>query len=75
MLLAVCLVFLVLAMLMGFFFGLGMLIFKLLYTLCIGLPIAICLVVLGMVFCITVIGIPIGSVLFRVAGFVLVPYR
>ena len=41
MLLAVCLVFLVLAMLMGFFFGLVMLIFKLLYTLCIGLPIAI----------------------------------
>ena len=72
MLLAVCLVFLVLAMLMGFFFGLGMLIFKLLYTLCIGLPIAICLVVLDPL---TVIGIPIGSMLFRVAGFVLVPYR
>ncbi len=59
----------------GIFFAVGGVLLKLLYVFCIGLPIAICIGVLGVVCCITVIGIPIGLLLFKAAGFVLVPFR
>lgn len=68
------LVFLLLVLL-GLFMAIGSLVFKLLYTLCIGFPIALCLCVFGILFCITIIGIPVGLALFRAAGFILVPYR
>ena len=59
----------------GLFFAVGILTLKILYTFCIGLPIAVCLTAAGMVLCITIIGIPIGLLLFRLAGFILVPFR
>ena len=59
----------------GLFFLLGTLVLKLLYLCCIGIPIAVCLGVLGLVFCITVIGIPVGMLFFRAAGFALAPFR
>ena len=67
--------FLICCILGAFFFGLGLLLFKVLYTFCIGLPLAVCLGTIGMVFCITVIGIPLGMLMFRLAGFVLLPFR
>lgn len=63
------------ALLIGLFCALGTLVLKILYTFCIGLPIALCLVVLGVIFCITIIGIPVGLGLFKAAGFVLVPFH
>lgn len=63
------------ALLFAFLFAGGALLIRVLYTFCIGFPIAICLGVAGMLLCITVIGIPVGLMLFRMAGFVLVPFR
>lgn len=68
-------VIMILILILAICLGIGTLLFKLLYTFCIGLPIAICLSVAGVVFCITIIGIPVGVILFRAAGFVLVPFR
>lgn len=65
---------LVLILIAGCFFAIGGLLVKLLYVCCIGLPIAICLGVCGLVCCITVIGIPVGTLLFKAAGFVLCPF-
>ncbi len=41
------------------------------YFLCIGLPVAIALGVLGLLLCVTIIGIPLGILLFKLAGGVL----
>lgn len=68
------LIFLLLVLLV-LFLSIGTLMFKLLYTLCIGFPIALCLCICGILLCITIIGIPVGLMLFKAAGFVLVPYR
>ncbi len=67
-------IFLLLVLLV-LFLSIGTLMFKLLYTLCIGFPIALCLCICGILLCITIIGIPVGLLLFKAAGFVLVPYR
>lgn len=75
MLLLTFLLLLLLLLCTGLFFAIGSLMLKILYTFCIGFPIAICLTAAGMVLCITIIGIPIGMLLFRLAGFVLVPFR
>ena len=64
-----------LCLFIGLFLMLGALLFKVLYVCCIGLPVAICLSVFGLLFCITLIGIPIGKLLFGAAGFVLAPFR
>lgn len=75
MILAVFLLLLIFALLSGVLFASGILVMKILYTFCIGLPIAICLGVIGVLLCITVIGVPVGLLLFRMAGVVLVPFR
>lgn len=71
----ILLTLILLAVFIGMFFTLGALAMKILYTFCIGLPIALCLSVFGILFCITIIGIPIGHLLFHIAGFVLAPFR
>ena len=75
MLLFACIMLVLLCVFIGLFLMLGALLFKVLYVCCIGLPIAVCLSVFGLLFCITVIGIPVGMLLFRTAGFVLAPFR
>ncbi len=74
MLLALLLLFLLFILLAGLFFTLGMVVFKILYICCIGIPFAICFCVLGAALCITVIGIPFGKLFFKAAGFVLSPF-
>ena len=64
----------VLCIMIGLFACIGGLLFKLLYTFLIGLPIAAVLVAFGILFCVTIIGIPIGVALFRAAGVVLFPF-
>lgn len=56
------------------FFTLGSVVLKVLYTFCIGLPAAVCIGAFGILFCMTIIGIPIGLLLFKLAGFVLLPF-
>ena len=75
MLLFTLIMLVLLVLFIGLFLMLGMLLFKILYVCCIGLPIALCLGVFGLLFCITIIGIPVGKLLFRMAGFVLAPFR
>ena len=75
MILAMFLLFVIFALLFGILFAGGILVVKILYTFCIGLPIAICFCIMGALFCITIIGVPIGLLLFKLAGFVLVPFR
>ncbi len=75
MLLFTLLMLVFLAMFIGLFLMLGVLLFKILYVCCIGLPIALCLGVFGLLFSITIIGIPIGKLFFHLAGFVLAPFR
>ncbi len=75
MILMTFILLLLLLVMIGMFFAIGGLMLKIIYTFCIGLPIALCLCVTGMVLCITIIGIPVGLLLFRAAGFVLAPFR
>lgn len=60
------------------FFGLlslfGVIVLKIVYFCCVGLPIAIILGTFGILCCITIIGIPLGKLFFRLAGFVLTPF-
>lgn len=75
MFLTLLIIIIFLGLFIALFLGIGTLLFKILYTFCIGLPIAICLSAVGVVFCITIIGIPVGVLLFKAAGVVLVPFR
>lgn len=49
-------------------FCIGGIVLRVVYFLCIGLPLAIVLGVLSILLCITIIGIPLGVVLFKLAG-------
>lgn len=49
----------------------GGIVLKIGYFLCIGLPVAIVLGALGLLLCVTIIGIPLGILLFKLAGGVL----
>lgn len=61
------------ALLLGLFFLFGVVMLKILYFCCIGLPVGLCLGVIGVLCCITIIGIPLGVLCFRMAGFVIAP--
>ena len=73
MLLFTFIMFLLFVLFLGLFLALGTIVLKLLYIFCIGIPFALCFAVLGALLCLTVIGIPLGKLLFRAAGFVLSP--
>lgn len=75
MLLVTLLVLLIFAMVIGLLFAVGELVLRILYICCIGFPIAVCIGLAGVICCITLIGIPVGMLLFRAAGFVLHPFR
>lgn len=75
MLLATVFVLVIIAVVIGLLFAIGELVLRILYVCCIGLPIAVCISLTGVICCITLIGIPVGLLLFRAAGFVLHPFR
>lgn len=52
----------------AFVFSAVGLLLRILYFLCIALPLSIALAVLGIILCCTIIGIPIGLACFRGAG-------
>lgn len=52
----------------AFVFSAVGLLLRILYFLCIALPLSIVLAVLGIILCCTIIGIPIGLACFRGAG-------
>lgn len=52
----------------AFVFSAVGLLLKILYFLCIALPLSILLAVLGVVLCCTIIGIPLGLACFKGAG-------
>ena len=57
----------------GLFFLFGVVMLKILYFCCVGLPFGICLGMIGILCCITIIGIPLGMLCFKMAGFVIAP--
>ena len=65
-------VIILLAVILG---GVFHIIWKVLYFLCAGLPGAIILLFFGLVFTVTIIGIPIARALFHLAGVILFPWH
>jgi len=62
-------------MFFGLFFLFGVIMLKVLYFCCIGLPIGLCFLVIGILCCITIIGIPLGMLCFKIAGFIIAPFH
>lgn len=56
------------------FFGVIGFVLKFLYIVAIGIPIGIVAACAGLILCLTVIGIPIGMLLFKLARFMLYPF-
>lgn len=69
------LVILLLLLLVGCIaFGVLGFVLKLVYILAIGVPVGLIFAVAGLVFCVTVIGIPLGMLMFKLARFLLYPF-
>lgn len=68
MFVTILLIFAVMVFIIAFVFSAAGLLLRILYFLCIALPLSILLGVLGIVLCCTIIGIPLGLVCFKGAG-------
>ncbi|MGN0293424.1 MAG: YccF domain-containing protein [Lachnospiraceae bacterium] len=62
------LIFAVIIFIIAFVFSAAGLLLRVLYFLCIALPLSVLLGVLGIILCCTIIGIPLGLVCFKGAG-------
>ena len=47
---------------------------KLIYVLIVGVPLGVLLLLLGLVLCLTIIGLPLGLACFRMAGKIFYPF-